>query len=77
MVADPPRCNATTRKNPPNPAKFVIFLTVLDDGRDGAPGLECPESVQYSLFYDILRYLLQFGLCGAVKVAEEEDDSLT
>ena len=30
--------------------------------------------MQYSLFYDSLRYIFQIGLCGAVNKAEEEDD---
>ena len=37
----------------------------------------CPKLVQFSLFYERLRYFSLFGLDGAVKPGEEEDDPVT
>ena len=34
--------------------------------------LDSPKAVQHGLFCDWLRYLLLFGLCGAIKAADKK-----
>ena len=66
LVAEPPRCNTTTRQTLPNPVKRLNQCSNFKTLQD----LECLKAVQHSPFNSCLCYLSLFRRGGAVKTAK-------